>query len=155
MRRVWDGLASILLVLWVGGAWVVGYLVAPSLFYALPSDRMLAGSLAGVMFERMAWLGIASGGYLLVYRFVRLGGVAFKSAFFWLVAVMLGLTLVSQFGVSPILQSLKDQALPLAVMESVFADRFRTWHGVSSILSLVISVLGALLVWRSGVGAAR
>jgi hypothetical protein len=111
---------------------------------------MLAGKLAGVLFERMAWIGMAAGAYLLIHRFARLGGAAFKSAFFWLVAAMLALTLVSQFGVSPILQSLKDQALPLAVMESVFADRFRTWHGVSSILSLVISALGALLVWRSG-----
>lgn len=150
MRRFWDGLASVMLVLWVGGAWAVGYLVAPSLFYELPHDKMLAGNLAGVLFERMAWIGIAAGAYLLVHRFARLGGAAFKSAFFWLVAAMLALTLISQFGVSPILQSLKDQALPLAVMESVFADRFRTWHGVSSILSLVISALGALLVWRSG-----
>jgi hypothetical protein len=36
-------------------------------------------------------------------------------------------------------------------MESVLRDRFATWHGISSILYLVQSVLGLLLV----VGGAR
>jgi hypothetical protein len=35
-------------------------------------------------------------------------------------------------------------------MQSVFADRFKRWHGVSSILYLIQSALGFLLVWRSG-----
>jgi hypothetical protein len=150
VRKFWDGLAGIVLVLWIGGIWATGYLVAPSLFGALPGDKQLAGNLAGVMFERMAWVGMVAGSYLLLHRLVRHGTGALKAAFFWLVATMLVLTLIGQYGVTPILQSLKDQALPLAVMESVFADRFRTWHGVSSILSLITSLLGAALVWRSG-----
>jgi hypothetical protein len=40
--------------------------------------------------------------------------------------------------------------MPLAVMQSVFADRFARWHGVSSILYLIQSALGLLLVWRAG-----
>jgi len=152
VRRFWDGLAGTLLVLWVGGAWVTGYLVAPSLFGALPHDHQLAGNLAGVLFTRMAWIGIVAGGYLLVHRLARQGAAALKSAYFWLVAAMLALTLVGEFGIQPILQGLKDQAMPRAVMESVFADRFRTWHGVSSILYLIDSLLALALVWRSGVG---
>jgi hypothetical protein len=46
------------------------------------------------------------------------------------------------------MQALKDQAMPQAVMESVFADRFARWHGVSSILYLIQSALGLLLIWR-------
>lgn len=150
MKRFWDGLAGALLALWVGGAWAVGYLVAPTLFGELAHDKQLAGALAGVMFGRMAWIGIAAGAYLLLHRIARQGGGALKTGFFWLVAAMLALTLAGEFGVQPILQSLKDQALPRAVMESVFADRFRAWHGVSSILYLVNSLLGLALVWRSG-----
>jgi hypothetical protein len=35
-------------------------------------------------------------------------------------------------------------------MESLFRDRFVTWHGVASVLYLIQGVLGLLLVWRQG-----
>ncbi len=149
MRRFWDGLAGTLLVLWIGGMWATGYLTAPVLFATL-DDKQLAGNLAGRLFDWMAWIGIAAATYLLVYRVARDGGAALKTLFFWLVALVLALTLAAQFGVQPILQGLKDQAMPQAVMQSVFADRFRHWHGVSSILYLIQSALGLVLVWRAG-----
>lgn len=149
MRRFWDGLAGTLLVLWIGGMWAIGYLAAPVLFAAL-DDKQLAGNLAGRLFDWMAWIGIAAAAYLLVYRVARDGGAALKTLFFWIVALMLALILVAQFGVQPTLQGLKDQAMPQAVMQSVFADRFRHWHGVSSILYLIQSALGLVLVWRAG-----
>jgi hypothetical protein len=37
-------------------------------------------------------------------------------------------------------------------MESVLRNRFATWHGVSSILYLVQSLLGLLLVASAGRG---
>jgi uncharacterized membrane protein len=149
MKRFWDGLAGTLLVLWIGGMWAIGYVAAPVLFASL-DDKQLAGLLAGKLFTWMAWIGIAAAAYLLVYRIARDGGAALKTLFFWGVLLMLVLVLVGQFGVQPILQGLKDQAMPQAVMQSVFADRFRHWHGVSSILYLIQSALGLLLVWRSG-----
>ncbi|HUX31751.1 MAG TPA: DUF4149 domain-containing protein [Thiobacillus sp.] len=149
MRRFWDGLAGTMLVLWIGGIWAIGYVAAPLLFASL-GDKQLAGILAGKLFEVMAWIGIAAAIYLLVYRVARDGGGALKTLFFWAVAVMLVLILTGQFGIQPIMQSLKDQAMPHAVMQSVFADRFARWHGISSILYLLQSALGLLLVWRSG-----
>jgi hypothetical protein len=98
----------------------------------------------------MVWIAIAAAAYLLVYRIARDGGAALKTLFFWTVALMLALTVAGHFGIQPIMQSLKDQAMPQAVMQSVFADRFARWHGVSSILYLIESALGLLLVWRSG-----
>jgi hypothetical protein len=59
---------------------------------------------------------------------------------------MLLLTLVSLFGIQPLLAQIKADALPREVMESVLRNRFATWHGVSSILYLVQSLLGLLLV---------
>jgi len=149
MRRFWDGLAGLMLVLWIGGMWAIGYVAAPVLFASL-GDKQLAGLLAGNLFEWMAWIGITAGIYLLIYRIARDGGAALKTLFFWAVAVMLALTLAGLFGIQPIMQSLKDQAMPHAVMQSVFADRFARWHGISSILYLIQSVLGLLLVWRAG-----
>ena len=149
MRRFWDGLAGMMLVLWIGGIWAIGYVAAPVLFASM-GDKQLAGMLAGKLFEVMAWIGIAAAAYLLVYRIARDGGGALKTLFFWTVAVMLALVLIGLFGIQPIMQGLKDQAMPHAVMQSVFADRFARWHGVSSILYLIQSVLGLLLVWRAG-----
>ena len=149
MNRFWDGLASILLVIWVGSLLILGAIAAPVLFSAL-EDKQLAGMLAGKMFAVGAWVGIAVGVFLLIYRLAREGAAALKGWFFWLVLMMLLLTLVGHFGVQPILQNLKNQALPLAVMQSVFADRFSQWHGISRILWIIQSVLGVVLVWRSG-----
>jgi hypothetical protein len=45
---------------------------------------------------------------------------------------------------------LKADALPREVMESVLRDRFATWHGISSILYLMQSMLGLwLVVWSN------
>ncbi len=149
MRRFWDGLAGVLLVMWIGGMWAIGYVAAPVLFASL-DDKQLAGTLAGKLFELMAWIGMAAAIYLLVYRIARDGAAALRTLFFWVVALMLALTLAGHFGIQPIMQSLKDQAMPQAVMQSVFADRFARWHGISSIVYLIESALGALLIWRSG-----
>ena len=149
MNRFWDGLASILLVLWVGSLLTLGAIAAPVLFSAL-GDKQLAGMLAGKMFVIGAWVGMGAGFFLLLYRLVREGAAALKTWFFWLVLLMLLLTLAGHFGVQPILQNLKDQALPLAVMHSVFADRFAQWHGVSRILWILQSALGVVLIWRAG-----
>ena len=113
MKRFWDGLAGVLLVLWIGGMWAIGYVAAPVLFASL-DDKQLAGNLAGRLFELGAWIGLAAASYLLLYRLIRDGGSALKTLFFWIVALMLGLTAASHFGIAPIMQSLKDQAMPLS-----------------------------------------
>lgn len=76
----------------------------------------------------------------------------FKSPVFWLVFMMALMTVASQFGIQPLMAQLKADALPREVMESVFRDRFATWHGVSSILYLIQSLLGLWLVVWSGRG---
>jgi hypothetical protein len=148
MKDIADGLAASLLVLWVGGLWAIGYIAAPALFAGL-SDRQLAGNLAGELFKWIAWVGIAAGTYLLIHRLGRDGMRAMKQLFFWLVLVMLLLTLGQHFGIQPVMQALKDQAMPQAVMESAFRSRFAAWHGVSSIVYLIESVLGLILVWKA------
>ena len=148
MNRWADGFALVLITAWVGGLWAIGYLAAPMLFHAL-ADRQLAGMLAGKLFEWVAYLGLLSAFYLLIHRLARHGTAAMKQAFFWAVFAMLLLTLAGHFGIQPVLAKLKAQALPADVMQSVFADRFRTWHGVASIAYLLESLLGIVLVLRA------
>ncbi len=93
----------------------------------------------------MAWVGLACGSYLLLYVLAGKGWRAIQSGVFWIVLLMLALTVAGHFGVQPILAQLKADALPRQVMESALRDRFSTWHGVSSALYLVQSLLGIAL----------
>ena len=58
-------------------------------------------------------------------------------------------TLIIQCGIQPVMTGLKQQALPADVMHSVFADRFKMLHGISSIAYLIESLLGAFLVIKT------
>jgi Domain of unknown function (DUF4149) len=145
MSRFAASLHWICVTAWVGGLWAIGYLVAPALFHHLP-DRSLAGTLAGHLFAYFAYAGLACGLYLIVYRLAAAGLGALRQGFFWIVILMLALTLAGQFGVQPLLSALRQQALPRQVMESLFRDRFAMWHGVASIMFLVQSLLGLGLV---------
>jgi predicted neutral ceramidase superfamily lipid hydrolase len=148
MQHWSDKLSLLIITLWVGALWAIGYLAAPVLFYAL-DDKQLAGMLAGKMFTLVAYVGIASGFYLLIQRLARVGTTALKQSFFWAVFLMLVLALIGHFGIQPIIAQLKAQALPADVMNSVFASRFKAWHGVASIAYLVQSLLGIVLVFKA------
>lgn len=147
MKNFPESLAAVLLVAWVGGLWAIGGIAAPTLFSEI-SDRQLAGNVAGALFRWISWVGLVAGTYLLIYRLGRDGFQALKQAYFWIVLVMLLLVIGQHFGIQPLMQALKQQAFPQAVMESAFQDRFATWHGVSSAVYLVECVLGLILVWR-------
>jgi hypothetical protein len=149
MNKFADGLALLAVAAWVGGLWAIGYVAVPVLFQTLP-DRMLAGMLAGKMFTVIAYIGMASACYLLIYQLNGSGRAAFKQTVFRVAAVMLLLVIVGQFGIQPVMADLKVQALPADVMHSALADRFKMLHGVSSLLYLAQSVLGAVLVLKVG-----
>ena len=150
MRRLADALYDVALTLWVGGLWTIGYVVAPTLFVALSGDRQTAGMLAGRLFELIGWVGLVCATYLLSFMLLRSGSGVMRRWRFWLLLLMLMLTAVSLFGLQPLLAQLKADALPREVMESVLRNRFAAWHGVSSILYLVQSLLGLLLVTSVG-----
>lgn len=140
--------AALSLTLWIGGMWMLGYVVVPTLFQMLP-DRQLAGIVAGRLFTLLAYIGIVCALYLLAYQFHQFGRVAFRRTTFLVIAAMLLLVLIGQFVLQPILADLKAQALPLDVMKSMHASQFRTWHAISGILYLIQSLLGIVLVLDS------
>ena len=148
MQRIAQGLAVLCVTVWAGALWTVGFMVAPTLFAHL-SDRTLAGELAGRLFSLTAWLGMGCAAYLLVFNAVWEGWRSWRSVVFWLVLGMLLCALASQFGIQPLLASLKAQAWPREVMQSAVRDRFATWHGVSSVVFVIQSILAMLLVLRS------
>ncbi len=150
MRRLADALYDLALTLWVGGLWTIGYLVAPSLFSTLSDNRQLAGQLAGRLFELIGWVGLACASYLLLFVLLSTGRAAWRRWNFWLLLAMFVLGAISLFGVQPLLAQLKADALPREVMESMLRNRFAAWHGISSVLYLLQSLLGLLLVTTCG-----
>lgn len=151
MRRFSEALYLLAIALWVGGLWAIGYIAAPVLFASL-ADRQQAGMVAGRLFALIGWVGLGCATYLAAFTLVRSGSRFFRNPIFWLVLVMGALTLASQFGIQPLMARMKAEALPREVMESVLRDRFAAWHGISSILYLVQSLLGLWLVVGSGRG---
>ncbi len=137
----------IVITLWVGALWMTG-LTAYVLFDTL-QDKQLAGSLAGKLFTIVSYIGMVSAFYLLIQRLLDYGTGALKQNFFWAVFVMLLLILAGHFGIQPILAQLKIDALANNITQTVFASRFKTWHGVASVAYLVECLLGFVLVLKA------
>ncbi len=140
-------LSLIIIALWAGALWATG-ISAYVLFDSL-QDKQLAGMLAGKLFTVVSYIGLASAFYLLIVRLVQFGTPALKQLFFWVVFLMLLLVFAGHFGVQHILEGLKAQALPADVMQSVFADRFKTWHGIASIAYLFECLLAIVMVLKA------
>lgn len=147
MKNLSQHLATLLIAAWVGSLWAIGYLAVPILFSAQP-DRQLAGILAGRMFMAAGYFGMLCAAYLLLQQLVVSGRTALGQPAFRIVAAMLLITLAIQFGIQPVMAELKLRALPLDVMHSELAARFKMLHGASSIAYLAESLLGAYLVIR-------
>jgi hypothetical protein len=137
----------IVITLWVGALWMTG--ITAYVLFDVMHDKQLAGGLAGKLFTIVSYIGMASGFYLLITRLLDYGTSALKQSFFWAVLVMLLLVLAGHFGIQPLIAQLKADALPNDVMQSVFAERFRNWHGVASVAYLVECLLGFVLVLRA------
>ena len=127
----------IILTLWVGGLWAIGYMVAPALFANL-EDRALAGTLAGVMFNIIAWVGLACGGLLLLFNQLRYPEKRINLRAVVLM-LMVALVAVGQFVLTPRVAAMRIEGL-------AGSEAFATLHGVASVAYLFVSVLGLVLV---------
>ncbi len=148
MKNLLHHLAALLTTAWVGGLWAIGYLAAPMLFTAQP-DKQLAGLLAGQIFTWMSYIGMICGIYLLWYHWRTANHSPEHKPIIVIVASMLLITLILQYGIQPMMAALKVQALPLDVMQSAVGGKFKAMHGVSQIFYLIQSLLGAALVIKS------
>ena len=145
MKNLYTSLSSIALTIWVGGLVAIGYIAVPILFSAQP-DKQLAGRLAGEMFHAIGYMGIVCGLMVLTHTLWFKEKGKQRSKGLWLVGTMLVLSLIIQFGISPHMAELKQLALPEDVMHSIYADRFKALHGISSILYLLETLCGLYLV---------
>ena len=141
MRIVHIG-ERILITLWVGGLWAIGYLAVPVLFHSL-NDRRLAGEVAGQMFGVLGLVGLVCGALLLV-RAIYVAGKKWSGAWrVWSLVTMLALVAIGTFVLQPMMQDLKSTGL---LPGSAEAARFGQLHGASSIMYMITSLLGLALV---------
>ena len=138
----------LLAALWAGSVWAVSYLAAPSAFAVLDSTR--AGDVVGVMLTREAWLAIVLALLLgvLVWRSADLDARR-RRCLAWLAGGMLACSLVVYLGLQPLMAAIREGAGPAGVRASPQWGTFAALHGVSQLLYLVESVLGAILVVKS------
>jgi hypothetical protein len=132
----------VLATVWIGGLWIVGYLVAPTLFASL-DDRQLAGNLAGQMFLIVSYTGLLAGTLLLLSQLMDAGSRWRRQWRVWVLLGMLVLVIVGAFVLQPMMQELKTLGLTPG---SEQAARFGMLHGISSVLYLLNSLLGFVLV---------
>jgi glucan phosphoethanolaminetransferase (alkaline phosphatase superfamily) len=148
-------LFRLLTVIWVGSLLTVGYAVAPTLFAML--DRVSAGAVAAQLFRIEAIVGVVCGVLLLALGnlLVRRGETAYRQLR-WPLAGMLICVLVGYFALQPFMNALRVAALAAGtdVGHSVYAARFGILHAASSLLYVIESLLGLVLVWKLPQGAA-
>ena len=129
----------ILLTLWVGGMWAVGYIVAPTLFNML--EKTVAGNVAGQLFTIMSYVGLVCGTLLIVGTVNRLGAQVTQHWVFWALLVMIVVILVAQFVLQPMMAELKATGIT-----DLNRSEFGKLHGIASVLFLMNSLLGLALV---------
>lgn len=140
------------LVVWIGGLIFFAFVLAPTAFSILPTTH-LAGNVVGRALSKLHWIAIGSGivflvSSLLYSRFT--GGTAHVfAARHVLLCLMLALTLVSQFGIMPRMDTLRAS---LGDVRSVPVDnpdrmQFDSLHAWSTRVEGAVLLLGLVVVY--------
>lgn len=148
MSKVIVNARLLLAALWAGSVWAVSYLAAPSAFAVLGSTQ--AGDVVAVMLTRSAWLAIALAA-LLTLLVVRAPDLDTRRRrwLLGLIAAMLACSLGVYLGLQPAMAAIRAAAGPAGVRASPQYGTFMALHGVSQVLYLLESILGAMLVVKS------
>jgi len=136
--------------LWLGSLVTVGYVVAPVLFATL-NDTQVAGMIAGQLFRIEGAVSLILGVALMVFAnlLVKRHVERFRQVR-WFLLVMLICAAVVVFILQPVMNAMREEALSqgFPVMLSPLAASFGGLHGISSILYLIQTLLGLVLLWR-------
>ena len=137
-------LAVALAGIWLGMQVMAGYVAAPVLFKSLP--KLQAGAIAGELFNVVSYAGLVI--WALVY-FVGKRAAAVRnvqSINGKLIAVLwLGLA-ANQFLVTPVIEAHKTGGSNWLL--SLLGGSFGQWHGTSSVIYMLCSLLALGLVFR-------
>jgi hypothetical protein len=140
------------LIVWLGGLIFFAFVLAPTAFSVLPTTH-LAGNVVGRALGKLHWIGIGSGiiflaSSLLYSRFTD-GTAHFFAARHVLLCLMLALTLISQFGIIPRMDTLRAslgevRSAPIDNPDRVQFDALHVW---STRLEGAVLLLGLVVVY--------
>jgi uncharacterized membrane protein len=146
------------LIVWIGGLIFFAFVLAPTAFTipgVLPNTH-LAGNVVGRALGKLHWIGLASGIVFLIssllYSRLTDGTVHLFAARHILLCLMLGLTLISQFGIMPRMEILRASlgevsSVPTDNPERIQFDALHIWstrvEGAVLLLGLVVVYLTA------------
>jgi hypothetical protein len=108
-----------------------------------------AGNIVGALLEKQAW--IAIGCAVVLVLLVRLAAdldARRRRSLLVVIAAMLACALVIYLGLQPVMARMREAAGPAGVRASSDWTMFAIMHGVSQLLYLIESVLGAVLVLK-------
>ncbi len=140
------------LIVWLGGIIFFAAVLAPTVFSVLPT-RHLAGNVVNRSLHVLHWMGIVSSlvflvSSLLYYRFSS-GTAHLFAARHILLCLMLLLTLISQFGISPKMAALRSSMGDIDTVSVTDPARiaFNSLHVWSTRLEGGVLLLGLVVVY--------
>lgn len=140
------------LVVWLGGLIFFSFVLAPTVFAVLPT-RHLAGNVVSRSLTALHWMGIVSGIVFLVcsmtYTRLTSGSVHPFAGRHVLLYLMLALTLISQFGISPKMATLRASMgeIDSVALSDPARAQFDALHVWSTRLEGGVFFLGLALVY--------
>ena len=150
------------LVVWLGGLIFFAFVLAPTVFSPglLPS-RQMAGSIVGRSLDRLHYMAIVSGTVFLVasmlYSRIASGNARPLAARHVLIVLMLLLTVISQFAISPKMHAIRAEAgviddLPPDNPLRMEFDRLHVW---SEKFEVAVLLLGLVALYGTAQAALR
>src|SRR5216683_393891 len=140
------------LIVWIGGLIFFAFVLAPTAFSVLPTTH-LAGNVVGRALSKLHWIAIVSGIVFLVSSLLhsRLtdGTAHVFAARHILLCLMLALTLVSQFGIIPRMDTLRASLgeVSAAPIDNPDRIRFHVLHVWSTRVEGAVLLLGLAVVY--------
>ena len=143
---------ALTLVVWLGGLIFFAFAVAPAAFAVLPT-RHLAGNVVARSIAILHWMGIVSGlvflASSLLYSHLTRGTPHVFAARNVVIVLMLALTLISQFGIIPQMDTLRAS---MGEIDSVPPDnparmQFDALHVWSTRVESGVLLLGLVVVY--------
>jgi hypothetical protein len=141
------------LIVWIGGLVFFAFVLAPTAFHVLPSTH-LAGNVVGRALGKLHWMAIFSGIIFLIssmlYSRITDGTVHVFALRHVLICLMLGLTLLSQFGIIPRMDTLRSSvgdfaSVPLDNPARVQFDGLHAWSTRVESAVLLLGLVAAYL----------
>jgi uncharacterized membrane protein len=137
------------LIVWIGGIIFFAFVLAPTLFSVLPNPQ-LAGNVVSPALNKLHWMGLISGAVFLlasvIYNWRKYLQLRLFAATHVFVLLMLALTAVSQFAITPRMRELRSEMAKANAWHDSDQIEFSGLHRMSTGLEGTVLLLGTVVV---------